>query len=110
MKLDELLYPECEVVYVDENGEEILDEGFIRQMKKVGGKIKKQYRCTTGQKKGKIVADPKACAKRKDPKKRRHGKKVARTKKGVRAMKSKIAKKKSISKMITRINKRLSGK
>lgn len=108
MLLDEILY-ECEVVYVDENGKEILDEGFIRQLKKVGSTIKKQYRCTSGPKKGRIVAKPSACAKRKDPKKRRLGKKIARMKKGIIKVKSKMAKRKQISKRITRINKRLSG-
>lgn len=108
MLLDEILY-ECEVVYVDENGNEILDEGFIRQLKKVGGKVKKQYRCTSGQKKGMIVAEPAACAKRKDPKKKRLGKKIARTKKGIIRIKTQRSKKKQISKKITRINKRLKG-
>lgn len=108
MLLEEILY-ECEVVYVDEDGNEILDEGFIRQMKKVGNQLKKQYRCTTGQKKGRISASPQACGRRKDPKKKRHGRKVARMKKGVRVKKTKIAKKRQISKRLTRINKRLAG-
>ena len=115
MRLDEILHYDCgcdyEVVYIDEEGNEIVDEAFVRQMKKMtGGRMKKQYRCTSGQKKGKIVSDPKACAKRKDPKKRRHGKKVARSRKGVRILKTKIAKRKTISRMISRINKRLAGK
>jgi len=108
MLLDEILY-ECEVVYVDEDGNEILDEAFIRQLKKVGGKLKKQYRCGSGQKQGRIVATPQACGKRKDPAKRRHGKKVMRSKKKTVARKTKISKKRQISKMVTRINKRLSG-
>ena len=108
MKLDEILY-ECEIVYVDEEGN-ILDEGFVRQMKKVGGTVKKQYRCTSGPKKGRIVAQPSACAKRKDPKKKRIGKKVARMKKGIIKVKSQRAKKKQLSKRITRINRRLAGK
>lgn len=87
-----------------------LREAAIRQFKKVGGVIKRQYRCLSGPKKGKIVATAQACAQRKDPKKIRHGKKVARQKKGVRVRKTQIAKRKTISKMITRMNRRLSGK
>jgi len=108
MLVEEILY-ECEVVYVDEDGKEILDEGFIRQFKKVGGKVKKQFRCTSGQKKGRIVAEPQSCAKRKDPKKKRLGKKVARMKKGIIKTKSKRTKRQQQSKRITRLNKRLSG-
>ena len=99
----------CEIVYTDEDGE-ILNEAAIRQFKKVGTAIKRQYRCTSGPKKGKIVASPQACGQRKDPRKIRHGKKVARLKKGVRVRKTTIAKKKSVSRMITRMNKRLAGR
>ena len=108
MLLNEILY-ECEVVYVDEDGN-VIEEGFQRQLKKVGGKVKKQYRCTSGQKKGRIVSEPSACAKRKDPKKKRLGKKVARMKKGIIRVKSQRTKKKQLSKRITRINRRLAGK
>lgn len=108
MLLEEILY-NCEVVYIDEDGNEIIDEAFIRQMKKVNGKLKKQYRCTSGQKKGRISATPQACGKRKDPAKKRHGKKVMRAKKKSIQRKSKISKKRQISKMVKRINKRLSG-
>lgn len=106
---DPTLVYECEEVFLDENGEEILDEAFIRQLKKSGSNVKKQYRCTSGQKKGKIAADPRACAKRKDPKRKRIGKKAARLKKGMRVVKTKLAKKRAISKLIKRVNKRLSG-
>jgi len=87
-----------------------LEEAAIRQFKRFGNAIKRQYRCTSGPKKGKIVASPQACGQRKDPRKVRHGKKVARMKKGVRIRKTKIAKKKTVSKMVNRMNKRLSGK
>lgn len=99
----------CEIVYTDEDGE-ILSEAAIRQFKRFGNAIKRQYRCTSGPKKGKIVASPQACGTRKDPRKVRHGRKVARMKKGVRIRKSTIAKKKSVSRMVTRMNRRLSGK
>ena len=110
MKLSDIICEECcEVVYTDEQGE-ILSEAAIRQFKRVGTEIKRQYRCTSGPKKGRIVATPQACAKRKDPKKRRHSKKVNRSRKGVRVMKTKIAKKHQGSKLVTRMNRRISGK
>lgn len=110
MKLAEIICEECcEEVFVDEDGE-VLTEAAIRQFKRVGGQLKRQYRCTTGPKKGKIVATPQACAKRKDPAKRRHGRKVNRARKGVRVMKTRIAKKQQQSKLVTRMNRRLAGK
>ena len=87
-----------------------LEEAAVRQFKRFGNAIKRQYRCTSGPKKGKIVASPQACGTRKDPRKVRHGRKVARMKKGVRIRKTTIAKKKSVSRMVTRMNRRLSGK
>ena len=98
----------CEIVSMDEEGN-ILSEAAVRQFKRFGTVIKRQYRCTSGPKKGRIVAKPSACGQRKDPKKVRHGKKVARLKKGVRIRKSTIAKRKSVSRMVTKMNKRLSG-
>ncbi len=110
MKLLEVICEECsEEVLTDSEGN-ILTEAAIRQFKRVGGQIKRQYRCTSGPKKGKIVSTPQACAKRKDPKKRRHGKKVARARKGVRVMKTRIAKKQQQSKLVTRMNRRISGR
>lgn len=106
--LHELL-GECEVVYVSERGQ-ILTEAAQRAFKREGKKIVRKYRCTTGMKEGKIVADPKSCATRKDPAKIRHGRKVARQKKGVRLRKAKITKRQTMSKMVTRMNKRLTGK
>lgn len=99
---------ECEVVFVDENGE-ILTEAAKRMFKRIGKEIKRRYRCTTGPKKGKPVSDPKLCATRKDPRKVRHGRKVARTKKGIRIRKSKIMKRTAMSKMVRRMNQRLSS-
>jgi hypothetical protein len=110
MKLDELICEECcEVVYTNEEGE-ILTEAAIRQFKRVGSQIKRQFRCTSGPKKGRIVSTPQACTQRKDPKKKRHSKKVNRTRKGVRVMKTKIAKKTHGSKLVTRMNRRIAGK
>lgn len=107
MLLDEILY-ECEVVWVDEDGN-ILTEAAARHFKRVGGNIKRQFRCTSGLKKGKIVADRATCSRRKDPKKKRQGKKSARRFKGIRKIKTKITKKRTQSKLVRRMNKRLKG-
>lgn len=110
MKLFEIICEECcEEVFTNAEGE-VLSEAAIRQFKRVGGQIKRQFRCTTGPKKGKIVASPQSCGKRKDPKKRRHGKKVNRARKGVRVMKTRIAKKQQQSKLVTRMNRRIAGR
>lgn len=93
---------------------ELMDLGITeaakRQFKRVGNQIVKRYRCLSGPKAGKLVSDPSKCAMRKDPKKVRQGRKVMRSKKGTIARKSQISKRKSISKMVTKMNKRLSGK
>lgn len=113
MKLIDLLsedyeccYEEC---YVDEN-DNILSEASIRQYKRVGQTIKKRYRCMSGPKAGKLVATPGACATRKDPKKVRHGRKVMRSKKGIIKRKAKVTKRKQLSRMVTKMNRRLAGK
>ncbi len=95
----------CEIL-----DEDLIIEGAKRQYKKKGNEISIKYRCMTGPKKGKLVSHPGKCGIRKDPKKVRRGKKIMRTKKGVIMRKSKVSKNKSLSKLITRINKRLSGK
>lgn len=110
MKLEEILkQPEChEEVWVDNEGN-ILNEAAVRMFKRIGKEIHRRYRCTTGPKKGKPVSDPKLCATRKDPKKKRHGRKVARTRKGVRIRKSAITKRTAMSRMVRRMNQRISG-
>lgn len=90
--------------------EDEITEGVKRQYKSVGGKMEKRFRCTGGNKKGKLVSKPSICFKRKDPKKVRRGKKLMRMKKNLIARKTKISKRKQISKLITRMNKRISGK
>jgi len=102
---EECEYTEC---WVDKD-DNILSEGAVRIFKRFGKEIKRRYRCTTGPKKGKPVSHPSKCATRKDPKKVRHGRKVARAKKGIRVRKTKIARRTSMSKMVTRMNARLSG-
>lgn len=111
MKVNEILVEEClvEEVFVDENGE-VLTEGGLRQWKRIGKKLVRKYRCTSGKKKGKLVASPGKCGERKDPRKVRTGRKVMRSKKGIIQRKGKIAKRQQISKMVTRLNARLMGK
>lgn len=107
MKLNDILH-ECETVYVDDEGN-ILNEAATRAFKRIGKKIERRFRCTAGPKKGKVVSDPILCSKRKDPRRVRVGRKVARTKQGVRIRKSDISKRTSLSKMVTKMNKRLKG-
>ena len=111
MKVSDILQQtdQCELVYVDEN-DNILSEGAVRQFKKVGNTLKQKYRCLSGKKKGKLVSHPGDCGTRKDPKKIRQGRKVMRSKKGVINRKGKVSKRKAMSRLVTRINKRLSGK
>jgi len=102
---------ECifEEVYVDLN-DEILSEAAIRQWKKQGQKMVRKYRCLAGKKKGRLASKPSDCATRKDPAKVRHGKKVMRSKKNSIIRKSQISKRRSLSKILTRLNQKLSGK
>lgn len=99
MKLIDILEPMGEAV----------EEAVQRAFRRVGSEIKRQYRCTSGPKQGKMVASPAACFKRKDPKKVRHGKKVARSRKGIRLRKTDVAKRSAVSKLVTKMNKRLAG-
>lgn len=87
-----------------------LTEGATRQWKRIGKKLVRKYRCTSGKKKGKLVKGPGECGKRKEPKKVRTGRKVMRSKKGIIQRKSKIAKRQSISRLVTKLNARLMGK
>lgn len=107
MKVYEVLC-EVELVYVDEDNN-ILSEAAVRQWKRNGKNIQQKYRCLAGPKAGKLVSNPGDCSQRKDPKKVRQGRKVMRSKKGVIGRKSKITKKTSLSKMVTKMNKKLSS-
>ena len=123
--------PVCEEVWADAEGNELTEDQLFeaikdvtvlfestdelfetaqRAFKRQGQSIKRYYRCRGGQKDGKLVADPKSCAQRKDPKKVRHGRIVARTKKGVRIRKSVIAKRAAVSRMVSRMNDRLGAR
>ena len=110
MKVNEILIEEClEDVFTDEDGK-ILSEAAVRQWKRQGRKLVRKYRCGAGKKKGKLVASPGDCGKRKDPVKVRTGRKTMRSKKGIIQRKGKIAKRMQISQMVTRLNARLMGK
>lgn len=100
-----------EVVYTDEF-DNIIHEGTLTETaegayKRYGNVIKKQYRCTSGPKTGKIVANPIDCNKPKNKKRIKAGKKAARKSKSLRIAKSKMSRKKSISKMVTKLNNKL---
>ena len=100
---------QCEIVYIDEDGNEIIGEAAERDFKRMVKNIKRYYRCTAGPKAGKLVSDPKSCAKRKNPKKVRHGRKVARTRKGIRIRKSEVSARTSVHKRLVQLNKRIRG-
>lgn len=102
-KEEECEYTEC---WVNESNE-ILTEAAVRMYKKIGKKLVRKYRCTSGPKKGQPVSDPSKCAQRKDPKKVRQQKKNMRRGKATRKRKSKITKKTSLSKMARNLNKNL---
>ena len=96
---------------------EILDDYVIseiaesvdRQFRRYGDTFLRQYRCTSGAKKGRLVSSPEQCGKRKDPRRVRIGKKAARVKKGIRIRKSKFTRRKTQSKRLSRLNKVLRG-
>ena len=99
----------CEIVYVDENGE-VIEEATggasVQAWRRTGGKVKRQFRCTMGEKKGRLVANPKTCIQRKNPKRMLVGKKVAQAKKGIRLRKSAITRGQAQHKMMRKMNKR----
>lgn len=102
---EECEYMEC---WVNESNE-ILTEAAVRMYKKIGKKLVRKYRCTSGPKKGQPVSDPSKCAQRKDPKKVRQQKKNMRKGKASRKRKAKITKKTSLSKMARSLNKNLTS-
>lgn len=80
-----------------------------RQFKRYGNTFKRQFRCMSGPRKGRLVVDPQKCGMRKNPKQVRAGKKSSRVRKGERVRKTKLAKRRTPSKMVQRLNKRLRG-
>lgn len=97
----------CEIVYTDEDGN-ILTESSINVFKRVGKKINRYFRCTSGSKTGRLVSNPKSCFRAKSPFKVYHGKKVMRRKQPTISAKSRISKLSSMSKLVTKKNKIIS--
>ena len=109
MRLNEILTDEVMLAFESEEHAE-LNEAAVRAFKRYAEKIVRRYRCMAGPKKGKLVSKPGACAQRKDPANIRKGRKVMRTKKGIIQRKSKVTKRTAMSKLVKRMNQRLSGK
>lgn len=99
---------ECEIVYTDED-DNIVKEGAAAApaFRRKGKELKRQFRCMTGEKKGRLVANPKTCIQRKNPKRMVVGKKVAAAKKGLRLRKSAQTRKTQASKLARKANLRI---
>ncbi len=88
-----------------------LKEGIKRAYRRVGNKIKRGFRVTSGWRKGRVVSSAKgAFAPRAKAKTRMKLKIAARRKKIVRILKGKRTRRKSTSKRLTSMNKRVGGK
>jgi hypothetical protein len=114
MRLRDILTEGCdsctyEELFFDDDGE-LITEGAQKAFQRKNKKITRKFRCLTGPKKGKIVASAAACSQRKDPKRVRLGRASARKNKGTRVMKTRVAKRSSQSKLVTKLNRRLSHK
>lgn len=94
---------------LDNDDPEVIFEAVQRQFRRYGDRFLRQYRCTTGDKAGRLVTSPEKCGIRKDPRKVRQGKKSARSKKGQRIRKTLFSKRKVQSKRLSRMNKVLRG-
>lgn len=81
-----------------------LDETAIRTFKRLGNKIRRYFRCTSGPREGTYASSPAGCHTRKDPSKVRHGKQVARHSASVRVRKTRITKKRGISRVMKHAN------
>ena len=101
---------EADEADADEPDEE-LEEGVKRAYKRVGNKIKRGFRVTSGWRKGRVVSSAKAAsAPRAKAKTRMKLRIAAKRKKIVRILKSKRTRKRSASKRLVAMNKRVSGK
>lgn len=91
---------------------DILEESprVTRQMKRVGNNTKRQFRCMSGDKQGRLVSDSGKCGIKKDPKRVMQGKAAARHKKAQKARKSKRTKAKPFSRRLVKFNDFLKGK
>lgn len=104
--------PDAEADEADaEVPDEELDEGVKRAYRRVGKKIKRGFRVTSGWRKGRVVSSAKAAsAPRAKAKTRMKLRIAAKRKKIVRILKSKRTRKRSLSKRLVAMNKRVSGK
>lgn len=114
MRLQDILPDDtasCEAVFIFEDTQEVIPaclvEGISRRFKRSGGRIRRMFRCGSGPKKGMIVADPKQCSKRKDPKRVRRGRKIMRQLGALIHRKGKVTRHTSQSKLLHRLNSRL---
>jgi hypothetical protein len=81
-----------------------------RQLKRIGNNLKRQFRCMSGDKQGRLVSSPEKCGIKKDPNRVRQGKLASRIKKAQKVRKSKRTKMKSFTKRLTKFNDFLKGK
>lgn len=99
--------PCFEVVYVNDDNEQLDEAQASVAYRARKGKITKKFRCTSGEKKGRLVANPKTCITRKNPKRVVVGRRVASSHKGLRLRKSKLTRSTNTSKMARKMNMRL---
>jgi len=78
----------------------LLEKQYVRAYKKVGDEIKLQYRCVKGPKKGKVVANPETCTKRKSLKKMIAGQIINAKTKSKRAQKNLLTRRTKTSKQM----------
>ena len=85
-----------------------LEEGVKRAYRRVGKKIKRGYRVTSGFRKGRVVSSPSGAYKpRKKASTRTKLRLAARRKKVIRILKGKMTRRKALSKRLVRMNKRI---
>jgi hypothetical protein len=99
--------PEAE----EDAAEEELEEGVKRAFRRVGKKIKRGFRVTSGWRKGRVVSSMKGAYKPRAKAKTRLKLRIAAKKKRVvRILKGRITRRKPLSKRLVKMNKRISGK
>lgn len=85
---------------------EIITEGATQIFGRKGGKLVRKYRCTTGQKKGRIVAKPQTCNTPIKISSRQSAKKARSRKSPLIKIRSRITKKTNPrSRLVTKLNK-----
>lgn len=85
-----------------------VSEGLKRAFRRVGKKIKRGFRVTSGFRKGRVVSSAKAAFKPRAPAKTRMKLRIAaKRKKVIRILKGKITRRKAVSKRLRALNKRV---